>query len=191
MTLRLGFVPGATPDKWARAWRDRSPEPLEMILLEETDTPRAALDEDRVDMVLGRMPIEGDDLFCIPLYEEQPVVVVGKEHPAAAYDELTADEFADEQWALGVPEGITSRVEQLPFPPMTWKDAIEVAASGTAVVQVPMSVARLYQRKDVKAVAVTDLPTTRMALAWRKVDDGERTQAFVGVVRGRTTRSSR
>lgn len=190
MTLRLAFVPGATPDKWARAWRDRFPEGLTLLPVEEHDQ-RAVLDDGQADMVLARLPIDTEDLFCIPLYEELPVVVVGKEHPAAAYEELTATELADEQWALGVPEGVTSRVEQLPFPPMSVKDAIEVAASGTAVVVVPMSVARLHHRKDVTHVLVNDLPTTRMALAWRKDVDDFRTQAFVGIVRGRTSRSSR
>lgn len=191
MTLRLAFVPGATPDKWARVWRDRYREPLEMIPLDEADEPRAVLDEDRADMVLGRLPITGDDLFCIPLYEEVPVVVVSKEHPAAAYDELTTEDLADQQWALGVPEQVTPTVEQLPFPPMSVKDAVEVAASGTAVVVLPMALARLHHRKDVVTVPVTDMPTTRMALAWRKSIDDDRTQAFVGVVRGRRANSSR
>ena len=191
MTLRIAFVPGATPDKWARGWRERYPEPLELLPLGEDDDPREALDSGAADMVLARLPLAGDDLFCIPLYEEVPVAVVSKEHAAADFEELTVDDLADEQWVLGVPEGVQPRVEQLPFPPMGVKDAIEVVASGTGVIVVPMSVARLHHRKDVTHVPVTDLPTTRMALAWPKESDDERTQAFVGVVRGRTSRSSR
>lgn len=190
MTLRVAFVPGATPDKWARAWRDRFREPLELVPIEESDQ-RIVLEDGRADMVLARLPIEGDDLFCIPLYEELAVVVVDKEHAIAAYDEVNAADLTDEQFALGVPAGVSSGVEQLPFPAMSVKDAVEVVASGTAVVVLPMSVARLHHRKDVVAVVVTDLPTTRMALAWRKAVDDDRTQDFVGVVRGRTARSSR
>lgn len=191
MTLRIAFVPGATPDKWARVWRDRYREKLDLIPLEEGESAREALDAGTAEMVLARMPLDGDDLFCIPLYEEVPVVVVSKEHPAAAYEELSAADLGDQQWAMGIPEGIDSSVEQLPFPQMTTKDAIEVAASGTAVVLVPMAVARLHHRKDVVAVPVSDLPTTRMALAWKKAADDERTQQFVGVVRGRRASSSR
>lgn len=190
MTLRLAFVPGATPDKWAKAWRSQFREGLRLIAIEESEQ-RAVLDDGRADMVLARLPIEGDDLFTIPLYDEVPVVVMGLEHAGAAYDELAAADLADEQFALGVPAGVPSAVEQLPFPAMTAKDAIEVAASGTAVVVVPMSVARLHHRKDVTHAVVTDLPATRIALAWRKEIDDERTQALVGVVRGRTSRSSR
>ncbi len=191
MTLRIAFVPGATPDKWARGWRERYREPLELIPLEENDDPRSVLDTHGADMVLARLPLEGDDLFCIPLYEEVPVVVVSNEHAAADFEELTADDLADEQWVLGVPAGVTPRVEQLPFPPMSVKEAVEVAASGSGVLVVPMSLARLHHRKDVTHVPVVDLPTTRMALAWLRDSDDERTQAFVGVVRGRTARSSR
>lgn len=192
MTLRLAFVPGATPDKWARNWRDRFREPLELLPVEEADQ-RRVLDDGTADMVLARLPIAGagDDLHCIPLYEELPVVVVSKEHAAAAYDELQAADLADEQFPLGVPDGVPSATEQLPFPAMSVKDAVEVAAAGTGVVVLPMAVARFHHRKDVVAVVVTDLPTTRVGLAWGKDRDDERTQAFVGVVRGRTSRSSR
>lgn len=192
MTLRLAFVPGATPDKWARNWRNRFSEPLELVPVEEADQ-RRVLDNGTADMVLARLPIAGagDDLHCIPLYEELPVVVVGTEHPAAAYEELEAAELAHEQFALGVPDGVPAAVEQLAFPPMSAKEAVEVAAAGTGVVVLPMSVARLHHRKDVVQVVVTDLPTTRVGLAWPRERDDDRTQAFVGVVRGRTSRSSR
>ncbi|WP_110241422.1 LysR family substrate-binding domain-containing protein [Nocardioides gilvus] len=190
MTLRIAFVPGATPDKWVRAWREQFREGIKLIPIRESEQ-RAALDDGMADMVLARLPIDQEGLFCIPLYEELPVVVVGIDHAAAAYDELPAADLADEQFVLGVPDGIAPAVEQLDFPPMGMKDAFEVVASGTGVVVVPMSVARLHQRKDVTYAVVSDLPTTRMALAWRKETDDDRTQAFVAVVRGRTARSSR
>ncbi|MBE7324425.1 LysR family transcriptional regulator [Nocardioides sp. Y6] len=192
MTLRIAFVPGATPDKWARHWRERFREPLELLPVEEADV-RALLEDGGVDMAVARLPVPGagEDLHCVHLYEELPVVVVPTEHVVAGFDEVSAADLADEQFPLGVPSGVPSRMDQLPFGPMTVKDAIEVAASGTGVVVVPMSVARLHHRKDVTHAVVTDLPTTQMALLWPKDRDDERTQAFVGVVRGRTARSSR
>lgn len=190
MTLRIAFVPGATPDKWVRAWREQFREGLKLIPIAESEQ-RAVLDEDLADMVLARLPLDQDGLFCIPLYEELPVVVVSVDHAAAAYDELPASDLVDEQFVLGVPEGITAAAPQLPFPAMGLKDAFEVVASGSGVLVVPLSVARLHQRKDVTYAVITDLPPTRMALAWRKEIDDDRTQAFVAVVRGRTARSSR
>jgi DNA-binding transcriptional LysR family regulator len=190
VTLRIAFTPGATPDKWARAWRDRRRDSLHLIPIEESEQ-RSVLDEARADMVLARLPVEGDDLFCIPLYEELPVVVVGIEHPLSVYDEVTSADLADEQFVLGVPAGVSATSTQLEFGPMSVREAIEVAASGTGVVVVPMSVARLHHRKDVAHKVVTDLPSTRIGLVWLKDSDDERTQVFVGVVRGRTARSSR
>jgi DNA-binding transcriptional LysR family regulator len=74
---------------------------------------------------------------------------------------------------------------------MSWREAVEVVASGAGVAIVPMSVARLYARKDVANRPVTDLDPTTIALAWLVERDDEATQAFVGVVKGRTANSSR
>lgn len=190
MTLRVAFVTGTTPDKWARAWRDRDPERLELLPVTEPEQ-RQVLDEERADMLLARLPLDTAGLHAVPLYEELPVVVAGREHPVAAYDELDAADLVGEQFVLGVPEGIDAQVEQAAFPPMTVRDAVEVAASGSGVLVLPMSVARAHHRKDVVHRVVRDLPTTRVVLAWRQDRDDERTQRFVGVVRGRTPRSSR
>ena len=54
-----------------------------------------------------------------------------------------------------------------------------------------MSVARLHHRKDVVAVPVTGVPTTKVGLAWLRDTDDDRVETFVGVVRGRTANTSR
>ena len=54
-----------------------------------------------------------------------------------------------------------------------------------------MSVARLHHRKDTAYRPVTDLPPTKVGLAWLVDNDDARVQAFIGIVRGRTERSSR
>ena len=74
---------------------------------------------------------------------------------------------------------------------MTAKDAIETVAAGTGIVIVPMSVARLYPRKDVVRRPVTDLPPTKIGLVWLLDNEDERLQAFIGIVRGRTVNSTR
>ena len=53
-------------------------------------------------------------------------------------------------------------------------------AAGTGVVVVPMSVARLHQRKDVVTRVVSDLEPTTIAVVWLVERDDEVTQAFVG-----------
>lgn len=191
MTFRLSFVPGCTPDKWAGIWRERSREPIELSLIDEADQ-RRVLDTGAAEMVLARLPIDREGVHCIRLYDEQPVVVVDREHPVAAYAGIELADLAGEQFVTGVPAGLAPDVAQLAFPEMSAKEAIEVAASGSGVVVVPMSVARLHHRKDVVAVPVLDLPATSIGLCWLiERDDDPGIQQFIGIVRGRTARSSR
>lgn len=190
MTFRVGFVTGATPDKWARTWRDRSRESLELVPVTEAEQ-EAVLREGQVDMCLVRLPIDRDGLHCIPLYEEQPVVVMGHEHLLSLLDEVSLADLAEEQLVLPHRSGWTPSAEQLSWPEMSEKDAVEVVASGTGVAIVPMSIARLHHRKDVVHRPVVDVEPTTVGLAWLVDSDDPRLQTFIGIVRGRTANSSR
>jgi len=187
----VGFVTGATPDKWARVWRERfARDPLELVPLTEDEQ------EDRVragtlDMALVRLPVNRDGLHCIPLYEELPVAVMGTEHLLTLTEEVTTADLAEEQLVLPERSGWTPSVDQLAWPEMSVKDAVEVTASGTGVAVVPMSVARLHHRKDVTYRVVTDLEPTTIGLAWLVDNEDPWVQRFIGIVRGRTERSSR
>jgi DNA-binding transcriptional LysR family regulator len=189
--FRVGFVTGATPDKWARIWRERHPRrPLELVPVEQ-EAQEAGLRDGSLDMCLVRLPVDREGLHCIPLYDEVAVVVVSREHVATVVDEVTLDDLADEQLVLPHSSGWTPSVPQLDFPPMSVKEAVEVVAAGSGVVLLPQSVARLHHRKDVTDRPVTDLPTTKVGLAWLVDNDDDRVQEFIGIVRGRTARSSR
>ena len=189
--FRVGFVTGATPDKWARIWRERHPRrPLELVPVEQ-DAQEAGLRDGSLDMCLVRLPVDREGLHCIPLYDEIAVVVVSREHVATVVDEVTLDDLADEQLVLPHSSGWTPSVPQLDFPPMSVKEAVEVVAAGSGVVLLPQSVARLHHRKDVTDRPVTDLPTTKVGLAWLVENEDDRVQEFIGIVRGRTARSSR
>lgn len=187
----MGFVTGATPDKWARIWRDRyRRDPLELVPVEEVNQETGLRSGD-LDMCLVRLPVDRDGLHCIPLYDELPVVVVGHEHVATVVAEVSLADLEEEQLVLPHASGWTPTTDQLDWPAMSVPDAVEVVASGTGVVILPMSVARLHQRKDTAYRPVTDLPATKVGLAWRVDDDDPRVQTFIGIVRGRTERSSR
>lgn len=190
MTFRVGFVTGATPDKWARTWRDRSREALELVPVTEAEQ-EAVLRAGQVDMCLVRLPIDRYGLHCIPLYEEQPVVVMGHEHLLSLLDEVSLADLAEEQLVLPHRSGWTPSAEQLSWPEMSEKDAVEVVASGTGVAIVPMSIARLHHRKDVVHRPVVDVEPTTVGLAWLVDSDDPRVQTFIGIVRGRTANSSR
>ncbi len=189
--FRLAFVTGATPDKWARTWRERRRDPLELLPVDEAEQ-EVALRSGEVDMALVRLPVDRTGLHCIPLYDEVAVVVCGREHfVAAADDSVELADLADEQLVAPHASGWTPQAEQLAWPPMSIADAVETVAAGTGVVLLPRSVARLHSRKDVVEREVRDLSPTTVALAWLVEHDDERTQAFVGVVRGRSVNSSR
>ncbi len=189
--FRVGFVSGATPDKWAGIWRKRHPrEPLELVPVEQ-DEQEVALRAGELDMCLVRLPVDREGLHLIPLYDELPVAVVGKEHLVTVVEEVSLADLDEEQLVVPHDSGWTPAAEQLAWPPMSLRDAVEVVAGGTGVVIVPMSVARLHHRKDTAYRPVTDLPPTKIGLAWLVDNDDERVQTFIGIVRGRTERSTR
>jgi len=188
--LRVGFVSGATPDKWARAWRERRSERLVLVPLTEAEQ-EDAVRRGEVDMALVRLPVETEGLHCVRLYDERQVAVAGREHLISAADEVSLDDLVDQQLVHPHRSGWTPSVEQRPWPSMSEKEAVETVAAGTGVVVLPQSVARLFHRKDVVQREVTDLPPSTIALVWPRAQDSETTQAFVGVVRGRSANSSR
>jgi DNA-binding transcriptional LysR family regulator len=191
--LRIGFVTGTTPDKWARAWRDQRRGPLTLVPVTD-DQQEDVVRRGEVDMALVRLHATidtPDALHQVRLYDELPVVVAGREHFVAAADTVTLDDLSEEQLVRPHASGWRPAADQLRWPEMSEGEAIEAVAAGTGIVIVPMSVARLFHRKDVVVREVTDLPPATIALVWLRERDDERTQAFVGVVKGRTANSSR
>jgi hypothetical protein len=197
--LRVDFVTGVTPDKWARTWAQRRPDdPLVLTPVEQVDA-EGRLRSGETTLSLLRLPVDGDGLHVIPLYEETPVAVIATEHAAAAFDELDVADLADEvllqpvdevpAWRDVASADVLRRSAALP--PMSAAEAIAVAASGSGFVVVPMSVARVHHRKDVVHRPVTGVAGSQVGLAWRREDEDPRIEDFVGVVRGRTERSSR
>ena len=188
--LRVAFVTGTTPDRWARAWRDQRRGPLTLVPVTEEEQ-EDVVRRGEVDLALVRLPVDTTDLHCVRLYDELPVVVAGRDHLVAAADDISLDDLVDEQLVRPHRSGWRPHVEQRAWPAMSEGEAIEAVAAGTGIVIVPMSVARLFHRKDVVERTVVDLPSTTIALVWLHERDDDRTQAFVGVVKGRTARSSR
>jgi len=188
--LRVAFVTGTTPDKWARAWRDRRRGRLELVPVTE-DQQEEVLRRGDVDLALVRLPVDTTDLHVVRLYDELPVAVAGRDHLIAAADEVTLADLADEQLVRPHRSGWRPEADQQAWPSMTEEQAIEVVAAGTGVTIVPMSVARLHHRKDTVQRVVTDLAPTTIALVWLRERDDDDTQSFVGVVKGRTANTSR
>jgi len=194
-TFSLGAIPGATPGKWIDTWKERMPRTsLELVPLSFADQ-RRALRAGEVDAALVRLPIAKDGLHVIPLYDETPVVVCAKDSHLTAADDLAADDLAGEVLIVPQDDVLGIRVAGTIAPrfaaPADTGEAIATVAAGVGIVVVPMSLARLHQRKDVEYRPLREGPISTVALAW----DADRTtpavEAFVGIVRGRTANSSR
>lgn len=192
-TFRLGVVPGATPGRWIDAWKQRMPHvPLELVPI-EVDTQRTSIDG--LDAALVRLPLTDDSLHIIALYDEVPVVVASIESHLLAVDELTIADLAGEvvmtpiDGPLG-PIDIPGAVAPA-FAPLPVADAVATAATGTGIVIVPMSLARLHHRKDAGHRPLVDGPLSTVALVWPRARTTPDVETFVGIVRGRTTNSSR
>ena len=172
----IAFAEGVTLTRWTTAWAERFPgQPLSFVPTDSTEQV-AVLHDRRADVSFVRLPIVQDALSVIPLYSETPVVIVPKEHPVSLFETVTLADIAGED---RVRAGLSA------------EDGIELVAAGGGILIVPQSIARLHARKDVVARPVTDAEETRIAIAWLAERTTPQIEEFVGIVRGRTARSSR
>ncbi|MGO2519782.1 MAG: LysR substrate-binding domain-containing protein [Microbacterium sp.] len=192
-TFRLGAVPGATPGKWIDTWKRRMPHVTMELVSIDPGTQRTAIDE--LDAALIRLPLADDSLHLISLYDEVAVVVASAESHLMAVDRLTADDLVGEVLITPLDDvlgPLALPTESPRFAPLeTTADAIATVATGVGIVVVPMSLARLHHRKDVDYRPLLAGPTSTVALAWPRERTTADIETFVGIVRGRTSNSSR
>ncbi|MFD0250116.1 substrate-binding domain-containing protein [Streptomyces sp. NPDC127113] len=194
-SFRLAYVPGVTPDKWARIWNERLPDvPLSLTQVPAAGAEGVLLDGD-ADAGLVRLPVDRTRLSAIPLYTETTVVVIPKDHLITAADEVTAEDLADEI-VLHPLDDVLGWEERPPGRPAlerpaTTADAVELVAAGIGVLLMPLSLARLHHRKDLTYRTVTDAPQSGVALSWPEDAHTDRVEDFIGIVRGRTVNSTR
>src|SRR3954471_3646129 len=150
-------------------WDERGPEvPLALVRVSAAEAAAAVRDRE-ADAVLLRLPIDREGLHAIPLYTETTVVVVPKDHLAAAAEEMSIEDFAEEvvlhplddplDWERPPGKPASHR-------PATTADAVELVAAGVGVLIVPQSLARLHHRRDLTYRPVPDAPESRVALSW-------------------------
>ncbi len=174
----VAFVPGVTPGKWERIWRERMPRQL--LELRPAEQPEAlrSLRTGELAMAFLRDVTADDELHVIPLYREQPVVVASRDSVVAAFDatkpELRLDDLSGETVLDG-------------------QDAatVELVAANAGVAIMPQSLARAHSRRDVVARPLSGVPDTGIGLAWRASTADPRVETFIGIVRGRTVNSTR
>lgn len=168
--------------------------PLDLVPL-TLGTQYEALLSGRVDAALVRLPINRDDLHVIPLYEDQPVVVMSIDSALTAADELELADLAGEVHVVTTDAVFTMPVADTVPPAFATLDrtvdGFETIAAGVGFMIVPLSLARLYRRKDLAYRPLRDVAPSPVALAWPVEATTPAVEAFAGIVRGRTARSSR
>lgn len=177
-----------------RIWNERYPGvPLELLPVTAAEAPEV-LRNGGADAGFVRLPVDRTFFSAIPLYSETTVVVVPKDHAAAAVEEVTAEDLADE--VVFHPLDDVLGWEQPPGQPgferpATTADAIELVAAGVGLLVVPQSLARLHHRKDLTYRTLVDAPQSDIALSWPEEATTDLVEDFIGVVRGRTANSTR
>jgi len=178
-TLIVAFVPGVTPGTWERVWRERRPGGrLELRPLPQ-ESALAALDAGDVHMAFARDTVADERWHAIPLYRERPVVVAPRGSLVASLDEVDLVDLEGE-----------NRLE-VDLRGGDGAAAIELVAANVGVALMPQSVARAHSRRDVVARPLRDAPDTGIALVWPAAAPHPLSEAFIGIVRGRTANSSR
>jgi len=180
--LSIAFVPGVSPAKWVRVWRQRRPD-VDLVLMPVTADDVLDVIEADADMVFARMPVperaDGEQPHAIPLWTETAVVAAPKDSPLADLDEVTEADLAGVTVLDGGPV------------PADVGAALDLVEANVGVVVLPQSLFRAESRKSLVSRPLAGSPGTRVALVWRDEDASELTEEFIGVVRGRTANSSR
>ena len=194
-TFRLGYVPGVTPDKWVRTWRERRGEVALELTLAATDEVVARVRAGVLDAGLVRLPIDRGGLHAIGLYTETTVVVVPTDHVLTAVEEVRPADLSDDVVLRPQDDTLPWEGERpgrvAAADPATTADAVELVAAGIGLLVLPLSLARLHHRRDLTHRPLADAPASRVALTWPDAENTEDMETFIGVVRGRTVNSTR
>lgn len=188
-TFPLGLVPGVVARRWTNVWAERVRRPaLEVVPVEEHEQV-AALAEGRIRMCVARLPLLAagglgpEGLHVVRMYDERQVVLAPRDHVLAALDDHEAVALDDVREELLTEDDLA--------PTLPSRDRAALVAGGQGLLVVPQSVARAHQRKDLIWRPVDDVDPTTVALVWPRADDDALCQEMVGIVKGRTARSSR
>ncbi|MDK8897868.1 LysR family transcriptional regulator substrate-binding protein [Corynebacterium sp. MSK004] len=185
--LRLVFSTGTEPGKWFRRYRDSHPP--ESLVTVDADDAMDVLLAHEADLALTRLPDSrvDDSFHVVQLYEEAPGIAVPKDSVYAEVGEdVTQEDVAEEIVNYRIAQDGSVDVPAL-------RTALQVVAANVGVAIAPRPLLKVLSKKQVVALGLEDPTVARtvIALVWRRADDGDEIQDFVGVAKGRTRNSSR
>lgn len=185
--LRLAFVTGTEPGKWFQRFQDNTTHGgLSTV---DADDSMAELLAGHVDLALTRLPDPrvDDSFHVVRLYEEAPGIAVPKDSVYAEVGEaLALADVSDEHLNYRLTDAGEVDIAAV-------REALQVVAANVGIAIAPLPLLKILSKKQVVPLALKDseVPVTEIALVWRKAEDGEAIQDFVGIAKGRTARSSR
>jgi len=183
--LALSFVTGTEPGKWFERFRERTTHGE--LLATGSDDPLTELLDARATLTLLRLPdirLTDElrrDLHVVTLYSETPGIALPKDSELTLLDRLTPADIDGEIIHYDGTDATAVR------------DALPVVAANVGVVIAPRPLLKVLSRKQIEHREY-DSPghePTEIALVWRRADDSEAIQDFVGIAKGRTVNSSR
>lgn len=205
-SLRLGFVRGVAPSKWARRWAEAVPSVrLELVPLPLSGRPDPR--EAPLDVMLERVApgagprdaVPESDRHALRLYSESVALVVSVDHELAGQQTVDRDTLALIT-LLSHPDHLSvwpaaAAWEDPAWEPAHVEAAIELVGTGAGAILLPLPLARHLAGKRTHAVIpVIDespLAGTEIWATWSVERDAGDVQQLVGIMRGRTARSQR
>ncbi|PRY35598.1 LysR family transcriptional regulator [Umezawaea tangerina] len=186
--LTIGFTPGLIVTPVVRRVRERYPGlSVDVVRTSWTDQVES-LRDGRIDASFAHRPFDDTGLAVVDLFAEPRFAALPADHPSAGAEHVLLADLAGEvllQPVAAVPEwpGATAP----PVPPdddgaaysPTVEEKLELVASGRGIVVMPASTTRYYNRPDITAVRVLDLPDTRVCLV---VESRRRSDVLRGLV---------
>lgn len=208
-TLRLAFMRGISPSKWAQRWPMIMPSVALELVSVSADASGRARGVSECDVLLERVQpgttpdgVDGPmrSRHGLRLYVEDVALVVAKDHELAGYATIDSDDL-ELVHPINHPDhaNVWPTAKEWVDDSFTPKDAewtLELIASGAGVALMPLPLARhLSGKRPIIAVKVMDddhkVPGTEVWATWAVDRDADDIQTLVGVLRGRTPRSSR
>ncbi|MHA2788552.1 LysR family transcriptional regulator substrate-binding protein [Corynebacterium sp. S7] len=178
--LTLAFVTGTEPSKWFRRFRDSTSHGLST---RDSDDAFAELQAGEAEIALTRLPDARitEEYFVVTLYDEEPGVAVPKDSVYAEVAEAVALRDLE-----GEHVNEYDTIDEL-------RAGLQVVAANVGIAFGPKPLLKMLSKKQVVPLTLKGGrdPVTSIALVWRKADDSDAIQDFVGVAKGRTLNSSR
>lgn len=195
--LTVGFFTGDPVTPAIRAFDTAHPEVAVDVVRVYWFDQTEVLFDGRADVAFVHLPMAEAGLQLVPLYDVPRVALLSRDHPLASREALSIADLADEPVILH--RGASPAWERFhntdprpdgrhptPGPVVAnIEEKLEHVAAARAISFLPVSAAAAMSlQPEVVVVPVTDIPPTRVCLAWSVDAETERVRSFAELASG-------